>query len=183
MKMSSSRVLLGILLLIILVGSGLIIWMRRGANTSSSSTESSQFVSSAKYEIVHQTLSTPPADLYILNGEFIRELFYENDVLMGDFVIAGDTGSSPIRILFTTNEGNFNLGRTSSEGIRWDVVPQSELLSAIKPNNRVEIRLVQYADSPDASAVRAEIEKLSTDNRIEPLEYGFVAYMVRNLNE
>lgn len=133
---------------------------------------------SSKYDITHYTVETPKSDMYMLSGHFTEPLFYQNNILMGNFVVDGDLNNSPIRIQFGPKESNFSLGKTTGDQATWGLVTMPELETSIHENVPVEVRIILYA-SQDIELNKKDLEALMQDDKIEPLEYGLFATMVR----
>lgn len=144
-------------------------------NLGSSNTLNSTSVNS-RYGIAHLVTESPPSDLYILSGYFSEPLFYQNDVLMGNFILDDEPNKSSIRILFSTRESNFAFGRNENGGVNWTMVQIPEIQTSVRDNTPVEIR-ISLSDSQPQTKER--LETLINDDDVQPLEYGFAATMVR----
>lgn len=137
---------------------------------------------SSKYSIAYLTASDPAQDLIVMQGTFSGPLFMKNDVLMGDFIIDGDTNKSPIRIIISVSDSPVSLGQENDQGsVTFKSVTAQELMSKIQTDQRVELRmLVESLNSDTGSLQRAHM--LFDDDSIQPGEYGFSSQMIKMLN-
>ena len=173
-----------LLLILVIVGGAVGIFLiqrQLGTRSTSLQPTDSQGIQrpvNSKYDITHYTVETPKSDMYVLSGHFIEPLFYQNNILMGNFVVDGDQNNSPIRIQFGPKESNFSLGKTTGDQATWGLVTMPELETGIHENVPVEVRVVLYA-SQDIELNKKDLEALMQDDKIEPFEYGLFATMVR----
>lgn len=120
-------------------------------------------------------------ELFSLVGTLENGLFYENDFLMGDFYLEGDPDRSPIRILTTSREGNFIVGTVDKDTTNFTVVGASELQEAVAESRKVELRIIVRPTTAQREEILSDLESLTKDKNIEPLEYALNPQMIQVL--
>lgn len=169
------------LVLVLLAVFGILLYYRKNKLAENINTSQPSYVTSSPLPEIPEGQETPE-NIFYFEGFFIEKPFITNGVIMGDFVLDSDSNKTPIRVLLTTESGNFNVGTTTNDQTVFELVDASELMAFIEPNTRYELRVIPL--NPDSDLGKEELNKLNqlkNDNNIEQGEYSFSPAMIRNI--
>lgn len=124
----------------------------------------------------------PTSTAEYLEGYFVDKPFVINGYIMGDFVLSNKPDSGKIRIVFTDENGNFSIGRTSDGQILFEMLDAVTLMDFIEPNETYELRIFQTEPTNEFERLAAEeLNQLKNDANIEDFEYSLTPTMIRRV--
>lgn len=124
----------------------------------------------------------PTSTAEYLEGYFVEKPFVINGYIMGDFMLNDKPDSGKIRIVFTDENGNFSIGRTSNGQILFEMLDATALMDFIEPNETYELRIFQTEPTNEFERLAAEeLNQLKNDTNIEDLEYSLTPTMIRRV--
>lgn len=131
-----------------------------------------------------QKLSFPDGIiLYTLSGRFPTKLFYQNEILRGEFIIDEDPTNQRIPVIMTSRQGKINIGRSPGSlagDTTWKLEETEVLRQLVKPGGVAQLRIQIFPDRQtdyDRQA-RRTLEALMSGNWTLPENFILAPTMV-----